>query len=227
MQKLFNLLSIVGIMVISTLTFVFSNSVFDTIRLSSWGGTDVPIWFLGLVVCNIFYLLVVWAIYEEINPKYEQYKSIKIFLAFLEKALKANDISTREGIAYNRSFKFKNENISLGKVIIDEKNSKIFIYESFIYKEDNCVCKPDIRTFKFNQLTKCDILLEDKVINRDDITSNVYSREELFNNECILNLRVKNYDLSPVEIDLTSVKSVDTFLKIYDVLNEFAKKNKK
>lgn len=223
MKKDFIYLSIIGALIITILCFFLPNNPYEIIPAISTYSFDKPLWFCLVILYNTCYLSILWSCYDMAEIR----KSKKDFLLALKKEMKMYSVSSTKGINFERYTKYKKENIPLGKIIFDEEKKSIFIYETFCQRENKQICKPDTRYFEIKQLTKCEILLNDKTISKQDFLNGLKNIKELPKENYELRLDIKNYEHTPVSLDLSSINNPKTFITIYDKLQELIKEKKK
>jgi len=221
LKKDFIYLSIIGALIVLILCFFLPNNPYEIIPPTNNG--DKTLWFCFVILYIACYLSILWSYYDIAEIR----KSKKDFVLALKKEMKIYGVSTTKGINFERFTTYKKENIPLGKIIIDEKNKSIFVYETFCQTANKQVCKPDIRYFEIKQLTKCEIVLNDTDISKQDFLDNIKNIQELSKETYKLRLDIKNYEHTPVCLDLSSINSTKTFITIYDKLQELIKENKK
>ncbi len=133
----------------------------------------------------------------------EYINSIEAYINAVDKALKKNKIIETKGFTFKRYVTFNNKHIPLGKMIIDNINSKIFIYETF-YNNFGLLCRPDITVITFKDLVSCELQYSNSIM-------------------CIkIDSNSKDYYF-PLEIDFCSVLDCDIMRNIYCTLNKIIK----
>lgn len=118
-------------------------------------------------------------------------KSFLLFINSINNFIESNNFVVSRIIEFNRFYKYKGKKIPLGSILFDDLNKQLIIYETFIYKDKNTICIPDIRLFNYSDINKCTM---------NDNFSKIYieSSNEVF---CINSF---------------SVNDIDVFKKIYN-----------
>ncbi len=133
----------------------------------------------------------------------EYINSIISFLDKISYCLNKYSIIPSKTFEFKRYFIFNGEKIPLGKIIIDEVNSKIFIYESFY--RDGTICSPDITVIDFKNLKQCKLVLEDF-------------------NTCLLIDGIDNEEnYLPISITFESIGSMTLLFSIYTSINKLVR----
>lgn len=118
-------------------------------------------------------------------------KSFLLFINRVNEFVEGNNFVVSRIIEFNRFYKYKGKKIPLGSILFDDLNKQLIIYETFIYKNKNIICIPDIRLFKYDDINKC-------TMNDDFFKIYIESSNEVF---CINSF---------------SVNDIIVFKKIYD-----------
>ena len=128
-------------------------------------------------------LLLLFARYLFIKVKLN--KSFLLFINRVNDFINSNNFVVSKIIEFNRFFKYKGKKIPLGSILFDDLNKQLIIYETFIYKDKNIICIPDIRLFKYNDINKC-------IVNDDFSKIYIESTNEVF---CINSFSVNDIDI--------------------------------
>ena len=65
----FQIIAIVGIIIISILSFTIPQNPYEIIPAITPMSFDKPLWFALIVSCGILYLSLLWYIYDEVSKK--------------------------------------------------------------------------------------------------------------------------------------------------------------
>ena len=100
---------------------------------------------------------------------------------------------------FGQTFKYKNLLVSLGNVIIDEKQDNVFIYQTYFTLTER-IEFADIRKFKTKNVIDC----------------------KLIKNECIyLKIYVRNHPYSPISINFSKNEPKENIDRIYQLFISF------
>ncbi len=65
----FQIIAIVGVIIISILSFTIPQNPYEIIPAITPMSFDKPLWFALIVSCGILYLSLLWYIYDEVSKK--------------------------------------------------------------------------------------------------------------------------------------------------------------
>jgi len=148
----------------------------------------------------LFILLVLLLVlFRYLFIKVKLNKSFLLFINRVNDFINSNNFVVSEIIEINRFYKYKGKKIPLGSILFDDLNKQLIVYETFIYKDKNIICIPDIRLFKYDDINKC-------IVNDNFSKIYIESSNEVF---CINHL---------------SVNDNDKFINIYNSLNNIKKR---
>ncbi len=127
-----------------------------------------------------------------------------------------NNIKETRSISFNKHIQFKNKNIPLGKIIIDDEHSKILIYETF--EQENFVCEPDIYVINFKDLQRCKLCYKYESISEEELFYIMFISNIDWKNFCIeINSRV---NFLSMDLYLGISGNFETLIDIYKTLNK-------
>lgn len=220
-KRTFKLLSIIGVVIITILSFTVPSDPKEILPALTPFTFDKPVWLCGVVGGNFLYLIVLYAIYDKIKIHSEKKKSKIDYINYVNIESKKKNITPTRELTFDNTFFFNGENISIGKIMIDDSHSKIFI--STTYNNDGVISKPDIRCVSMKRLSYCKILCDNKEISINDIDK--LSKKELKDVELEIDANVKDY--FPFSIGYKMFGSKTVLINVYDTLNEIIDQNKK
>lgn len=146
--------------------------------------------------------------------------SIDSFITRVNNEIKFNNLNISKEYVFNRFIKYKNMFVPLGKVIFDEVNKKIIIYETFIYKLTKFVCIPDIWCFSYFDVIECDILVNNVLLYEIE-------NDYILNNKKNAYIRIKLKECHYyIILRFMSINDIDLFVKLYKKMIEVINKNK-
>lgn len=110
-----------------------------------------------IMKCFILFILLISLIFliRYLFAKRKLDKSLLLFINKVNNFIESNNFVISKIIEFNRFYKYKGKKISLGSLLFDDLNKQLIIYETFVYKDKNIICIPDIRLFKFDDINKC------------------------------------------------------------------------
>ena len=100
---------------------------------------------------------------------------------------------------FGQAFKYKNLLVSLGNVIVDEKQDNVFIYQTYFTLTER-IEFADIRKFKTKNVINCELIKNDRMH---------------------LKIYVRNYPYSPISIDFSKNEPKENLDKIYKLFMGF------
>lgn len=139
-----------------------------------------------------------------IHVKNKLNKSFLLFFNRINDFIENNNFVVSNILEFNRFYKYNGKKISLGAILFDDLNKQLIIYETFIYKDRNIICIPDIRLFKYSDIKKCVIKVDNKIININQVVDNNYSKIKL--------IIETNNDI--YTINFLSVNDINLFINI-------------
>lgn len=220
-KRTFQLLAIIGVVIITILSFTLPSDPNEILPALTPFTFEKPVWLCGVIGGNFLYLIVLYSIYDKIKTNREKKKSEIDYINYVNiQSKKKKIIPTRE-LTFDNTFYFNGENISIGKIMIDDNHSKIFI--STTYNNDGVISKPDIRCISMKRLSYCKILCDDKEISINDIYN--LSKKELNDVELEIDANVKDY--FPFSMGYKMFGSKTAIINVYNALNEIIDQNKK
>ena len=138
--------------------------------------------------------------------------------------VKHNMKETR-AIPFGEYIHFKGNNIPTGKIIIDDENQKLLIYETFFREEENRVCLPDVFIFEFKNLQKCKIKYKYQEIEEEDII-NIIFNEDIEWNMLYTEIADKNIDYNSFSLYLDHGTSFGKLIYVYRTINKIVEQQK-
>ena len=220
-KRTFKLLAIIGVVIITILSFTVPSDPKEILPALTPFTFNKPVWLCGVVGGNFLYLIVLYAIYDKIKIHSEKKKSKIDYINYVNIESKKKNITPTRELTFDNAFFFNGKNISIGKIMIDDNHSKIFI--STTYNNDGVISKPDIRCVSMKRLSYCKILCDNKEISINDIDK--LSKKELKDVELEIDANVKDY--FPFSIGYKMFGSKTALINVYDTLNEIIDQNKK
>lgn len=220
-RKIFQLLAIIGVVIISILSFTIPSNPNEILPALTPFSFDKPIWLCYVVGGNFLYLIVLYTIYDKTKTNREKKQSIIDYINSVHIESKKEKITPTRELSFDNTIYFNGENISLGKIIIDDKHSKIFICTT--YNNNGIICKSDIRCISMKELSYCKILCDYKEISINDIDN--LSQDELKGVELEIDANVKGDFPFFMEYKIFGSKTV--LINVYNTLTEIIDQNKK
>ncbi len=220
-KRTFQLLALIGVVIISILSFTVPNDPNEILPALTFFTFDKPVWLCYVIGGNFLYLIVLYAIYDKIKRNREKKKSEIDYINYVNIESKKKKITPTREVCFDNTFYFNGESISLGKIAIDDKHSKVFIYTT--YNNDGVICKPDIRCISMKSLSHCKILYDYEEISINDVEN--LSKIELKDVELEIDANVKDY--FPFSIGYRIFGSKTVLINVYNALNEIIDQNKK
>lgn len=156
---------------------------------------------------------------------FNKLKSIIIFIKDVNTELTKNDIKETRAIPFGKHIHFKGKAIPLGKVIIDDENSKILIYETFKRKDDGTICRPDVNVLEFKDLQRCKLMYEYELIQEKELFYIMFN-DVIDWKSLSIEISSKKEDFYPFRLDLNSVGKYETLIDIYKMLNKIVEHQK-
>lgn len=220
-KSTFQLLAIIGVVIITILSFTVPSDPNEILPALTPFTFDKPVWLCGVIGGNFLYLIILYAIYDKTKMYREKKKSKIDYINYVNVESKKKNITPTRELTFDNTFYFNGENISIGKIMIDDNHSKIFI--STTYNNDGIISKPDIRCVSMKRLSYCKILCDDKEISINDIDN--LSKKELKDVKLKINANVKDY--FPFSMGYKMFGSKTVLINVYNTLNEIIDQNKK
>lgn len=170
-----------------------------------------------IFICMLVLLIFIY--YKNKNYREKLEVSINNFLDCIEKKLQIAKVTNDREFSFKRVIKYHGKIIPLGKVIFDDKNKQIFIYETFIYQGNKLVCTPDIRNVKYKDIIECNFYANNEAIS--------YSSDLRKRKDIAIRIRVLHNYYDYINLNYFSVKDYDVLENLYFAFNKIIDNNKK
>ena len=167
------------------------------------------------IICLLILLILIWTI-DKIKMNTEIKATYKVYLEYLNNAIKKSKIDTSKIINFANKVRIENKMVNLGQMIIDYKSKKILICETMLYKK-GYICEPDINIVSFNKLIDCNFLYVDSKISKKQFIALINSEINKNDIELMINANIKYF--FPRTLNLNITGNFDIMLKIYEELN--------
>ncbi len=151
-----------------------------------------------LTFAVICYICLVMYLMQDAKVKPSD-RELLLFLEYIKDQMASCIKSKYISYPFGQVFKYKNLLVSLGNVIIDEKQDNVLIYQTYFTSTER-IEFPDVRKFKTKNIIDC----------------------ELIKNDCMcLKIYVRNYPYSPISINFSKNEPKENVDNIYRLFIRF------
>lgn len=156
---------------------------------------------------------------------FNKLKGVSTFIKDISTELVNHNINETRAISFGKKFYYKGKEISTGKIIIDDENSKILIYETFVKQEERIICRPKIYIIDFKDLKRCKLLYKYEFIKEEELFHIMFKDAIKWNDICI-EISSKKSDFYPFHFYSDLIGNYEKLIDIYTTLNKIVDQQK-